>query len=154
MASYFTTGNSLSIPKANASSISPAQMSGKVYLNVYDLHPYNAYLSPIGTGFYHSGILKTCIDDKNINSSVTFLFFSQEWKSGTVSTASQWVVSLKSCHRLMITVAAQSLRRRCLTLHRVTNIYDHSCPHAITSLQCFRYLSETSRETCSNPFSD
>ena len=52
----FTTGNSLVIPQMSASSIPVAQAVLKVYLNIYDLHAYNTYLSPLGTGFYHSGI--------------------------------------------------------------------------------------------------
>jgi hypothetical protein len=33
-----------------------SQTTGKVYLNVYDLHENNEFLNPIGLGFYHSGV--------------------------------------------------------------------------------------------------
>lgn len=39
---------------ANINSMS--QSSGKVYLNVYDLHENNDMLHPIGLGLFHSGV--------------------------------------------------------------------------------------------------
>ena len=52
-----TTGSNYVIPQMKLNSVrdSSTATTYRVYLNVYDLHPSNNYLYPIGTGFFHSG---------------------------------------------------------------------------------------------------
>lgn len=128
MASYFTTGNNLVIPKANASSISPAQMSAKVFLNVYDLHPYNAYLSPIGTGFYHSGAFYTCTNDKVfIRRLISSTFSGVEIGNG------EYCFSMGGVSKIMPQTydngGSAKFKQKVLASHIITNAYDPNRHH-------------------------